>query len=107
MLIRTQLPNEMNQENLNIAWILIAAALVLSMQVGFCFLESGLVRAKNSINVAIKNMADLCVSAAVFWAVGFGVMFGTSAFGIFGTEFFFIDSEDNWWLTAFFIFQLF
>lgn len=106
MLIESRVSDTMNQENLNIAWILIAAALVLSMQVGFCFLESGLVRAKNSINVAIKNMADLCVSAAVFWAIGFGIMFGASAFGVWGTEFFFIDSEDNWWLTAFFIFQL-
>lgn len=49
----------MDNEGLNIAWILVTAALVMTMQVVFCFLESGLVRAKNSINVAIKNLADL------------------------------------------------
>ncbi len=96
----------MNPESLNIAWMLVAAALVMSMQVGFCFLESGLVRAKNSINVAIKNMADFCVSAAIFWLVGFGIMFGSSVYGLWGGEFFMLDTSDDWWLCAFFVFQL-
>ena len=46
------------------------------MQVGFYCLESGLVRSKNSINVAIKNFADLCVSSALYWLVGFAVCLG-------------------------------
>lgn len=96
----------MDPENLDIAWILISAALVMLMQVGFCFLESGLVRAKNSINVAIKNMADFCVSAAIFWLLGFGIMFGTSRLGLAGTELFMLDAGDDWWLSAFFVFQL-
>lgn len=96
----------MSPQSLDIAWMLIAAALVMSMQVGFCFLESGLVRAKNSINVAIKNMADFCVSAAIFWLVGFGLMFGKSSFGLWGNDFFILDTTSNWWLCAFFVFQL-
>ena len=44
----------------NVAWMLGAAALVMLMQGGFCFLESGLSRAKNSINVAMKNILDFC-----------------------------------------------
>jgi len=96
----------MNAENVDILWILVAAALVMAMQIGFCFLESGLVRAKNSINVAIKNLADFCISAAIFWLVGFGIMFGYGSFGLWGTSFFFFDVPDNWWLSAFFIFQL-
>jgi Amt family ammonium transporter len=96
----------MSPESLDITWILITAALVMAMQVGFCFLESGLVRSKNSINVAIKNLADFCVSAAIFWLIGFGIMFGTSRWGLLGTEFFIFDTDSDWWLSAFFIFQL-
>jgi ammonium transporter, Amt family len=40
------------------------------MQAGFLWLETGLVRAKSSVNIAIKNMMDFCVSAAMFWAIG-------------------------------------
>jgi len=96
----------MTAENLNIAWILIAAALVMSMQVGFCFLESGLVRAKNSINVAIKNLADFSVSAVIFWMFGFGLMFGPSMAGWLGSGNFFLDAVNDPWLMAFFVFQL-
>ncbi|WPJ93975.1 ammonium transporter [Coraliomargarita algicola] len=96
----------MSSESLNIAWMIIAAALVMSMQVGFCFLESGMVRAKNSINVAVKNLADFCVSAAIFWLIGFGIMFGNSQWGLFGSEYFFFKTDQGWWLTAFFLFQL-
>ena len=49
------------------------------MQAGFLWLETGLVRAKSSVNIAIKNMMDFCVSAAMFWAIGFGLMFGAGA----------------------------
>lgn len=96
----------MSSESLNIAWMIIAAALVMSMQIGFCFLESGLVRAKNSINVAIKNLADFCVSAVIFWLIGFGIMFGSSQWGLFGSDLFLLKTDQDWWLTAFFIFQL-
>jgi len=48
-------------EALDIAWILVAAALVMFMQAGFSSLESGSVRTKNSINVAAKNFADFCL----------------------------------------------
>ena len=93
------------QLNLNYVWVLAAAALVFLMQAGFMCLESGLARAKNSINVAIKNLADFVLAVASFWAIGFGVMFGASQAGIFGTSDFFI-SVDNTWRAAFFIFQV-
>ena len=91
---------------LDVAWLLICAAIVMLMQAGFSCLESGLVRTKNSINVAIKNFADFCVSSAIFWAFGFALMFGISAGGIVGTSEFFLDAADDPWLAAFFIFQL-
>lgn len=76
------------------------------MQAGFCCLESGYVRSKNSVNVAAKNFADFCISTAIFWVVGFGMMFGASANGIVGaSEFLFSASDDPGHIT-FFVFQL-
>lgn len=96
----------MDTSGLDIAWILVTAAMVMTMQVGFCLLESGQVRAKNSINVAIKNLADFCVSAAVFWLFGFGLMFGGGALsGYVGLDDFFFDPHEPYAL-AFFVFQL-
>jgi Amt family ammonium transporter len=93
-------------EPIDIAWMLMAAALVMLMQGGFCLLESGLVRAKNSINVAIKNLLDFCLSSAIFWLVGFGLMFGASRAGCFGTSGFLLSGVNGSWLLAFFLFQL-
>lgn len=90
---------------LDYVWILTAAALVFMMQGGFMCLESGLARAKNSINVSIKNMADFVISVAGFWAIGFGLMFGTSQLGLFGTSHFFSDFHADPWVAAFFVFQ--
>jgi Amt family ammonium transporter len=49
------------------AWLSLAAILVFAMQAGFACLESGLVRAKNSINVVIKNLVDFLIAAFSFW----------------------------------------
>ncbi len=75
----------MTENPLDIAWILICAALVFVMQAGFCCLEAGLVRSKNSVNVAIKNLADFVISTLAFFAVGFGLMFGASLGGVAGS----------------------
>jgi ammonium transporter len=89
----------------DIAWLLVSAALVLFMQVGFTALESGLVRSKNSINVAIKNFANFLVAASLFWLFGFGLMFGSDEAGLIGSSSVLFDS-DSTFLTAFFLFQL-
>jgi Amt family ammonium transporter len=90
----------------DIAWMLISAALVFSMQGGFCFLECGLTRAKNSANVAIKNLIDFCVAAAVYWCFGFALMFGASQWGLFGKTMFMVDETVGPWGLSFFVFQL-
>jgi ammonium transporter len=92
-------------ETVDVGWLLFCAALVLFMQAGFTALESGLVRAKNSINVAIKNFANFLIAASVFWLFGFGLMFGSGESGLIGTSSFFFDS-DSTFLTAFFLFEL-
>ncbi|MEO6597847.1 MAG: hypothetical protein ABIP94_24135 [Planctomycetota bacterium] len=58
------------RELLDIGWVLACAVLVITMQAGFCCLESGLVRNKNSINVAAKNIVDFCVASVCFWLIG-------------------------------------
>ncbi|MFK7888122.1 MAG: EAL domain-containing protein [Gammaproteobacteria bacterium] len=59
-------------------WLITATFLVLSMQCGFLLLEGGRVRAKNSINVAQKNVSDVIVSWAVFMTFGFFLMYGVA-----------------------------
>lgn len=71
---------------IDVLWVLLCSTLVMSMQTGFCMLEAGLVRSKNTINVAIKNLLDFCVAGLCFWAFGFALMFGASAGGWIGTD---------------------
>lgn len=92
------------QTNINYLWVLLSAALVFIMQAGFMCVESGLATAKNSINVAIKNLADFVLASTLFWAVGFGLMFGFSNSGLFGSTDFFMDLTDPW-RVVFFVFQ--
>ena len=74
-------------------WVLICTCLVFLMQGGFMCLEAGITRPKNSINIALKNITDMSVAITVFWMFGFGLMFGSSFYGIFGTEYFFFTSD--------------
>jgi Amt family ammonium transporter len=71
---------------IDILWVIVASALVMSMQIGFCMLESGLVRSKNTINVALKNLLDFCVAGLLFWLFSFGLMFGASGGGWVGVS---------------------
>ncbi|WP_208586024.1 ammonium transporter [Gracilibacillus suaedae] len=95
------------QLHLDFVWIVLASILVFFMQAGFTALEAGLVRAKNSINVAIKNVSDLLIATMVFSLFGFAIMFGDSAHGWIGSSLFFFQSlEDDPWNWAFLFFQI-
>lgn len=72
----------------NIAWIIWGGVLVFFMQAGFALLESGSVRAKNAVNVMMKNYTDMCIGGLAFYLVGFGLMMGTNDSGFFGTDHF-------------------
>ncbi|MFK7761675.1 MAG: EAL domain-containing protein [Roseobacter sp.] len=88
-------------------WVLLCALIVLDLQCGFLCLEAGTVRAKNAGNVALKNISDICCVATVYWLVGFGIMFGASHAGLFGTTGFFLPLDDtSGELSALFFFQL-
>ena len=96
------------QTNLDYVWTVLAAMLVFFMQAGFALLETGLTRAKNAINIIMKNVTDASVGVFVFFAVGFGVMFGSSLNGLIGTTGFFLSGlveQHGTWAYAFFFFQ--
>jgi Amt family ammonium transporter len=75
---------------IDVVVLCLAGSLVFFMQAGFAFLESGLSRAKNNVNVLMKNFLDMCFGATVFWAVGYGLLFGFNPSGWFGTSDFFL-----------------
>ncbi|SHE41714.1 ammonium transporter [Fodinibius roseus] len=96
------------QTNLNYVWTIFAAILVFFMQAGFALLETGFTRSKNAVNIIMKNFMDVGAGGLVFFALGFGLMFGTTAGGWIGTDGFFlsgIEGQDTTWIWAFFIFQ--
>ncbi len=90
--------------NIDTLWVIDCAILVFIMQAGFMCMETGLSRHKNSINVALKNAADFGVSVVIFWIFGFGLMFGTSYNGFFGTDLFFFKTDKAEYMT-YFVFQ--
>ena len=87
-------------------WLLISSGLIFMMQPGFMCLEAGLIRAKNSTNIAIKNFVDFGISVLLFWAIGYGLMFGTTHQGWIGTNNFLMPLEVNPERASFFIFQV-
>lgn len=89
---------------INLLWILVSAFLVFMMQLGFSLVETGVVRSKNTINVAMKNLIDTVFSIIFFWLFGFGLMFGMDSFGLIGIDKFLIDGKDLQ-LNGFFFFQ--
>jgi Amt family ammonium transporter len=99
-----------NAVAINTMWTLLAAFLVFFMQAGFAMVEAGFTRAKNACNIMMKNLMDFAVGSLAYWAVGFALMFGASAFGLFGKTGFFMSSADpstadGIWQFAFWIFQ--
>ncbi|MBH0238238.1 ammonium transporter [Methylobrevis albus] len=95
----------MGQVTLDTLWLILCGTLVLFMQPGFLGLESGAVRAKNNVNVAAKNLADFCIAALAFWAVGYGMMFGSTHLGLIGQGPW-LASGTNGYTTAFIYFQV-
>ncbi|MDD1780338.1 ammonium transporter [Enterovibrio sp. ZSDZ35] len=97
---------QLQGELLDTVWLMLCTALVLLMQPGFTCFESGLVRSKNNINVALKNVADFCVAGVSYWVVGFGLMYGSSINGFIGFDNFFFEVNGEHFLLSFFLFQL-
>jgi Amt family ammonium transporter len=97
------------QSHADYVWTLVAAALVFFMQAGFAMVETGFTRAKNAVNIMMKNLMDFAMGSLAFWAIGFGLMFGVSSTGWFGTSGFFLSDfkvGGDPWVLAFWMFQV-
>lgn len=78
------------QASVDTVWVLLTGFLVFFMQCGFAMLETGLIRQTSAVNALLENFIDAGITAVAFWAVGFGIAFGTSAGGLIGTDNFFL-----------------
>ncbi|QTE22493.1 ammonium transporter [Polaribacter cellanae] len=71
----------------NNVWIMICTVLVFFMHTGFAFLEIGLTRQKNTINILFKNIFIITVGLLLYAFVGFNLMYptwGANASGYLG-----------------------
>ncbi|AKJ64639.1 ammonium transporter [Kiritimatiella glycovorans] len=98
------------QHNVNVVWTLVAAVMVFFMQAGFAMVEAGFTRAKNAVNILMKNLMDFSIGSLAFFLVGFGLMFGATGNGVFGGSLFgmggIVGSEGGTaWGYTFLIFQ--
>lgn len=103
---------------INNVWMMICTALVFFMHLGFAFLEIGLTRQKNTINILFKNIFIITVGLLLYCLVGFNMMypgfaegssgfFGFAGFGITAPEggmtAAYADGGYTWWTD--FLFQ--
>ncbi|MDR0390268.1 MAG: ammonium transporter [Planctomycetaceae bacterium] len=56
-------------------WVLLGTALVFFMHAGFTMVEAGFTRAKNTGNIAMKNILTFSLGTLFFTLIGFGIMF--------------------------------
>ncbi len=75
-------------------WVLVAAFLVFFMQAGFAMVESGFTRAKNAVNILMKNLLDFSMGSIAYWAIGFAIMFGAGN-AFMGTSGWFVPSDSG------------
>ena len=75
---------------INNVWMMVCTALVFFMHLGFAFLEIGLTRQKNTINILFKNIFIITIGLLLYGLVGFNLMYpgefngflGFSGFGL-------------------------
>ncbi len=99
----------------NNLWLLISAALVFLMHLGFATVEAGLTQAKNTTNILFKNVAIACIGLVTYALYGFNAMYPGDFNGFFALgSWFAVDNNDvslmtdayagyTWWTD--FIFQ--
>ncbi|MEK5270070.1 ammonium transporter [Aeribacillus sp. FSL K6-8394] len=95
---------------MNSLWVMLGAILVIFMQAGFILLEAGSTRMKNAGHIAGKTVFTFGIASIVFWAVGYGFIFGKNGnFFVGMSDFFYSGYEiDGLSLSTsvFFVFQL-
>jgi Amt family ammonium transporter len=83
------------QVGIDTIWVLFTAFLVFFMNLGFGMVESGLCRAKNTVNILAKNFIVFAISSVAFWVIGWGLMFGDGSPFVGLQGIFFVGGADN------------
>ena len=60
---------------INNTWMLVATFLVFIMHLGFATLETGLTRAKNTVNILFKNTLIVAIGLLTYTLIGFNLMY--------------------------------
>ncbi|MEZ4231572.1 MAG: ammonium transporter [Polyangiaceae bacterium] len=68
----------------NNTWMMVCTGLVFIMHLGFATLETGLTRAKNTVNILFKNTFIVCIGLLTYFVIGFGLMYPGTFNGYFG-----------------------
>ena len=88
--------------DMGMLWMLLSGILVFFMQAGFTLVESGMTRSKNAVNIAMKNLLDICVGSLTYWFVGYSLMYGATSNGwLFWSGLFQGDGADLFFQTMF------
>ena len=69
----------------NNVWMMICTALVFFMHTGFAFLEIGLTRQKNTINILFKNIFIITTGLLLYYLIGFNLMYPGEFNGYLGS----------------------
>ena len=79
----------------NNVWMMVCTFLVFFMHLGFTFLEVGLTRQKNSINILFKNFFVITAGLVIYCAIGFNLMYPSEWLieGYLGSPVFGLDAE--------------
>jgi ammonium transporter, Amt family len=95
---------------MNSLWVMVSAVLVIFMLGGFIMLEAGSTRMKNAGHIAGKTIFTFGLASLVFWAVGFGFIFGDNGNFFTGLSHFFYSGYEIEGMSlsssVFFLFQL-
>ncbi len=65
-----------NLFSINMVWALVTGFLVMFMQAGFMFVETGLCRAKNAAHTSAMNFMIYPLGCLAFWTYGFAIGWG-------------------------------
>ncbi|MDF7808861.1 ammonium transporter [Pontiellaceae bacterium B12219] len=82
----------------NNVWMMVSIFLVFIMHLGFAMVETGLTRAKNTVNILFKNTAIVAIGLLTYTLIGFNLMypgFGEGSAGFFGFAGFGIASPEG------------
>ena len=75
-------------------YFLVSGVLVMWMAAGFAMLEAGMVRAKNTAEILIKNVSLFAIACIMYMLVGYSIMYGSSDSSII-PNFGFLFGPDN------------